>query len=181
MPIAPPDPPLTDGVVTLRPMRSSDLPAVEQAAADPEIRRWFGAFEGPPRDVLAGWIEGWEGGTAAAFAICAPAAECGGHVLVELRNSGRAHMEYWLLPGWRGRGLAGRALRLASAWALRDLGRARLELWTEPENRRSQRVAEDAGYRREGVLRSYSDIDGRRVDAVMFARLAGEPDGPPRP
>jgi RimJ/RimL family protein N-acetyltransferase len=181
MPIPAPDPPLTDGVVTLRPMRADDLPAVEQAAIDPEIRRWIGAFEGSPSDVLRAWIDGWEAGTAAAFAVCAPAPDCGGHVLVELRNSGRAHLEYWLLPRWRGRGLAGRALRLASAWACRDLGRARLELWTEPENHRSQRVAEGAGFRREGVLRSYSDIDGRRVDAVMFARLASDPDRPPPP
>jgi RimJ/RimL family protein N-acetyltransferase len=181
MPIPPPDPPLTDGVVTLRPMQTDDLRAVEQAAADPEIRRWIGAFDGSPREVLSAWIAGWEAGTAAAFAVCAPASDCGGHMLVELRNSGRAHLEYWLLPDWRGRGLAERALRLASAWAFRDLGRARLELWTEPENRRSQRVAEGAGYRREGVLRSYSDIDGRRVDAVMFARLAGDPDAPRPP
>jgi RimJ/RimL family protein N-acetyltransferase len=181
MPIEPPDPPLTDGVVTLRAMGPGDLPAVEQAAADPEIIRWFGELESPG-DVLAGWLDGWRDGTAAALAVCSPPDRCVGHVLVELRNSGRAHMEYWLLPAARGRGLATRALILASRWAFDALGRARLELWTEPENVTSQRLAERAGYRRDGVLRGYSEVNGRRVDAVFFGRLAGDPDvRPPSP
>jgi RimJ/RimL family protein N-acetyltransferase len=72
--------------------------------------------------------------------------------------------------------MATRVLQLASRRAFDALGRARLELWTEPENVASQRLAERAGFRREGVLRGYGDIDGRRVDAVFFGRLAGDPD-----
>jgi CubicO group peptidase (beta-lactamase class C family) len=40
-----PVPPLTDGVVTLRPPDESDLPAIEQRITDPEVVRWFGASE----------------------------------------------------------------------------------------------------------------------------------------
>ena len=65
---------------------------------------------------------------------------------------------------------------LAARWAFGDLGRAQLELRTEPENTASQRLAERAGFRREGVLRGYSEIGGRRVDAVFFGRLLSDPD-----
>ena len=61
-------------------------------------------------------------------------------------------------------------MRLASAWALGPGGVARLQLWTEPENRASQGVAERSGYRREGVLRKYDEIGGRRVDSVNASR-----------
>jgi RimJ/RimL family protein N-acetyltransferase len=56
-----------------------------------------------------------------------------------------------------------------------ELSLQRLELITDPDNRASQRVAEKAGYRREGVLRSHMDHpDGRRRDSVMFSLLPGE-------
>lgn len=169
----PPDPPLTDGVVTLRPPVEGDLPALEQAARDPEISRWFGVAD-PPQVQLDAWRQGWRDGSAAAFMVCTADGARIGHVLVERRNSGRAHLEYWVLPPWRGKGLAARALRLASRWAIERAGYARLELWTEPENAASQRLAERAGYRRDGVLRSYSEVNGRRVDAVFYSLLASD-------
>jgi RimJ/RimL family protein N-acetyltransferase len=52
----------------------------------------------------------------------------------------------------------------------------RLQLRADVDNRASQRVAENAGFQREGVLRSvrYSRRQKRRVDFVMYSRLAGE-------
>jgi RimJ/RimL family protein N-acetyltransferase len=59
--------------------------------------------------------------------------------------------------------------------ALDELGVERLELTTDPDNRRSQRVAEAVGFRREGVLRSHlRHPDGRRRDSVMYSLLPGE-------
>jgi RimJ/RimL family protein N-acetyltransferase len=78
---------------------------------------------------------------------------------------------YWLLADVRGRGLAARAVRLVSRWALRDLALARVALLTETSNGPSQRVAERTGFQREGVLRSYGEIDGRRVDFISFSLL----------
>ena len=83
----------------------------------------------------------------------------------------RAIVEYWLVAEGRGGGRATRAVRLASVWALGEGGIARLQLWTEPENLASQAVAARSGYRREGVLRKYDEIGGRRVDSVMFSLL----------
>jgi RimJ/RimL family protein N-acetyltransferase len=77
-------------------------------------------------------------------------------------------------PAARGRGVATTALRLASRWALRDLGVARVQLATHVENTASQRVAERAGLRREGVLRSWEELRGTRIDLVMFSLVASD-------
>jgi RimJ/RimL family protein N-acetyltransferase len=48
----------------------------------------------------------------------------------------------------------------------------RLQLHTDPENVASQRVAERAGFTREGVLRAYNGRrDGTRADAVVYSLL----------
>ena len=84
----------------------------------------------------------------------------------------RGIIGYWMGAPARGRGVCTRALRLLSGWAFEELELGRLELVTDPDNLASQRVAEKAGFRREGVLRSYLlDRDGRLRDAVMFSLL----------
>jgi RimJ/RimL family protein N-acetyltransferase len=52
-----------------------------------------------------------------------------------------------------------------------NLHPARIELVTDPDNVASQRVAEKAGFVREGILRAYHEHRGRRVDVVMFSLL----------
>jgi ribosomal-protein-alanine N-acetyltransferase len=47
---------------------------------------------------------------------------------------------------------------------------------TDPENEPSQRVAEAAGFRREGLLRKYLEIEGGRRDCVLYSLLADELD-----
>jgi [ribosomal protein S5]-alanine N-acetyltransferase len=69
---------------------------------------------------------------------------------------------------------AGRAVRLASDWALSSFGVARLEAWVEPGNEASLRVLAAAGFRREGVLRAFLVLGSRRADAVVLSRLSGE-------
>jgi len=65
-------------------------------------------------------------------------------------------------------------VRLLAAWALRRWGLARLQLATPVDDTASQDAAEEAGFRREGVLRSWSEVDGRRIDMVMFSLLPGD-------
>jgi hypothetical protein len=61
-----------------------------------------------------------------------------------------------------------------AAWAFSELGIARVQLWPEPDNLASQRVAIASGFTREGVLRHYDEIDGQRIDSVFFSRLPGD-------
>jgi RimJ/RimL family protein N-acetyltransferase len=67
--------------------------------------------------------------------------------------------------------VATRALALVARHAFDELGADRVQLTTEPNNLASQRVAEKAGFTREGVLRSLLEFKGRRRDAVMFSLL----------
>jgi [ribosomal protein S5]-alanine N-acetyltransferase len=71
-------------------------------------------------------------------------------------------------------GVNAAAVRLLAAWALREWGLARLQLATRVDDAVSQHAAEEAGFRREGVLRSWSELDGHRIDVVMFSRLPGD-------
>jgi [ribosomal protein S5]-alanine N-acetyltransferase len=171
-----PGQPLGDGVVELRPIDERDLDMIKRAAQDSEICRRFGLLKTKPNEYFLRLREASYAGSGAAFVIGDVGGACLGLVTVDRRDAGRAELGYWLLPESRGRGHATRALRLVSRWALSNPGIARLELSTSPENAASQRVAERSGFRREGVLRSYHLVDGRREDAVFFSLLPGDLD-----
>jgi RimJ/RimL family protein N-acetyltransferase len=172
--LVPPDPPLSDGSVTLRPLDARDLRAIERAASDAEILRWFDLRTRSPVGYLEAKRDAWAAGTGASFAICdaiLPDA-CLGHVFVERDDDGRGSVGYWLLEAARGEGRATRALGLVASWALPAMQLGRLQLLTDPENVASQRVAERAGFAREGVLRAYNrGDDGTRADAVVYSLL----------
>jgi RimJ/RimL family protein N-acetyltransferase len=89
---------------------------------------------------------------------------------------GVAEAGYWVTRGARGRSVATHALRLASRWLFREAEVERLQLRADARNVPSQRVAEKAGFTREGVLRSlpYNSRLGGRVDFVMYSLLRGE-------
>ncbi|GAA2801232.1 hypothetical protein GCM10010470_40360 [Saccharopolyspora taberi] len=55
------------------------------------------------------------------------------------------------------------------AWSIAELHR--IELYVEPRNRASCRVAETAGYEREGLLRSHQEIGGIRRDMLLYAAI----------
>ena len=173
---------LSDGVVALRPWRRSDVPALVEACQDPEIPRWtvvpspYG--EADARGFVSGQDDRRRHGEAAPFAVVdARDGALLGSIEVTLHDwrSGRGEVGYWIAAPARRRGVAVRAVRLVSRWAFDTLRLGRLELLVEPPNEPSQRVAERAGYRREGVLRSYRVMKGRRVDFVLFSLLPDDP------
>jgi RimJ/RimL family protein N-acetyltransferase len=84
---------------------------------------------------------------------------------------------YWVGADARGRGVATTATRLAGNWAFEAVPElARLQLRAAVENVASNRVAEKAGFTREGVLRAqrFNPRLGRRVDFVMWSLLREE-------
>ena len=186
-----PDPPLSDGIVLLRPWSDADVPAVAEACRDPEIAHWIDDIPSPytradARAYVAACRRGWKEGSLWAFAVVdAETSEVVGSCGVAWQDHPQAVAEigYWVRAEDRGRGIATRAVRLVSEWAFQKGGVQRLQLRADALNRASQRVAENAGFRREGVLRSvrYSHRQQRRVDFVMFSRLAGEGGGAPNP
>lgn len=169
---------LTDGVVTLRPWRSDDAPAVFAACQDAEIQ----AHTHVPRPYTmadAEWfigesVEDWETNRAASFAIVDAATdEVLGSMTRFAACDHRVSFGYWLAPQARGRGAATRALRLIVEWTLATTDAIRLELYTDRHNDASGRVAERVGFVREGIRRSWElDRNGERIDAVFYVRIA---------
>jgi RimJ/RimL family protein N-acetyltransferase len=51
---------------------------------------------------------------------------------------------------------------------------ARVQIYADVTNAGSQRVAERAGFVREGVLRSHSQLKGERFDSVIFSLLPAD-------
>ena len=89
--VVPPEPPLSDGIVALRPLDERDLAAIERAASDAEIRKWFDLHARRAADYLAAKRATWAAGTGASFAICDATVPdtCLGHVFIERDDDGR--------------------------------------------------------------------------------------------
>lgn len=75
---------------------------------------------------------------------------------------------------YAGRGLMQAAMKLALSHAFDTLKLHRLEAACIPDNARSIRVLENAGFRREGLLRSYLRINGVWRDHLLYALIAEE-------
>jgi len=146
--------PLSDDVVSLRHFTQEDVTEVTRALQDQEIVRWTASLPTPYAESDArGWIERhaelWNAGTTAQFAIveAASGALMGNiYVIVAPYMLGRAALGYWVAEWGRGRGLATRALVIASKWAIEFLDPPELFLETLEGNVASERVAEKAGY-----------------------------------
>jgi RimJ/RimL family protein N-acetyltransferase len=182
--IFPPDTPLADGTIVLREWADSDAPAVAAACSDREIARWLDQVPQPyterdAREYLASTRRGWREATISSFAIAdATTGELLGSISIHWLDHEQAVGEvgYWVSRDARGRGVATRAVRLIARWAIQECGLRRLQLRADVDNDASQRVAEKAGFHREGVLRSVrrSDRQGRRVDFAVFSLLPEE-------
>jgi RimJ/RimL family protein N-acetyltransferase/nitrite reductase/ring-hydroxylating ferredoxin subunit len=175
--LTPPNPPLSDGVVTLRPFRAEDAPAITAACQDPEIQRWIPMIpvpyaEADARRFILMTLQAWHDGTGYEFAIADAATDRYiGSIGIHLGPNPRRHaIGYLVAPEARSRGVAVRALRLVTRWGFEQLGIERLALWTLPGNARSQVVAERAGFRFEGLARNWeSDREDRPIDAIMYS------------
>jgi RimJ/RimL family protein N-acetyltransferase len=172
---------LRSSSLVLRPWKLDDAPAIAEACSDPEISRWLPMIPSPygEEDALS-YIgqshETWERGEAYNFAILdAAGGQLAGSIAMRVLRFNTGHFGYWVTREARGQGVATEALETLCRWAVDDLDIKRLELLTDPENVASQRVAEKAGFQREGLLRSSLEYrDGRRQDSILFSALPDE-------
>jgi RimJ/RimL family protein N-acetyltransferase len=187
-----PPPSLTDGLVTIRPWRGDDAEALVSRINDPDVAVFLDMIPQPytPADARE-WFtvaeEGWRAGTSANFAIQVDGIEgaaggIGVRFLSDL-DEGCAEVGYWVGAEARGRGVATTATRTVARWAFEAVpALARLQLRADVQNVASNRVAEKAGFKREGVLRAQrlNARLGRRVDFVMWSLLREELRAAPR-
>jgi RimJ/RimL family protein N-acetyltransferase len=168
---------LRDGDLELRPWTLDDVPAVVAACNDDEIRRWLPMIPSPYTEHDARtFIEGKVPDVGRHQVATTENGRVVGAIGLDVTKTIRqGTIGYWCAREARGRGVTTRALRLLSEHAFDDFGLERLQLFTDPDNHASQRVAEKVGYRREGVARSHlPQRDGTRRDSIAFSLLPGE-------
>ena len=174
------------------PFSRAHVPLLDVLLGDPDTLRWTRIPEPPPPDFGEDWAGRYEAGrregTQEGFAVL-DASDSGdeasgrgsgaflGLALVPSidRETGEAELGYMVAPAARGRGVGTAILRELTAWALRE-GVRRCELIISAGNTASERVAERAGYVREGHLRSIHLKQGKREDVTVWSRLPSDPD-----
>jgi RimJ/RimL family protein N-acetyltransferase len=178
-------PELADGVIRLRPWRYDDAAQMVAACNDPELALWLDRLPQPytendAREYVDACTRGWAG-EGDETSLCIADAETDrplGSSGIFWRNpeQGVAEIGYWVRRDARRRGVATRAVRLWAEWVLGELGYERLELRADPRNAASCAVAERAGFRHEGTLRSTRTHarTGERIDFAVYALLRDE-------
>jgi RimJ/RimL family protein N-acetyltransferase len=154
-----PDPPLSDGVVTLRPWEPEDAPVLAAAWEDTDVRRWTAVPESGDEARALRWIESTaslrDGGRSLDLLITdaddhRPLGEVG--LTGFGKQGGRdAEVGWWVLAEERGRGTAARAVDLLTGWALGPpMHLDEIVAWVDRENPASEKVAQRAGFERGG-------------------------------
>jgi RimJ/RimL family protein N-acetyltransferase len=166
-PLNPPAPPLTDGVVTLRPCAQRDLATIEAYATDPDLDEtmWLplpsGADEVQTAALLSEYAGSWSGGGGYAPALVIADSVTDrmiGIIHLSTGAGGAGAITIGVAPARRRRGLGTRAVDLLTTWAFGRAGVARLEWETDSTNIASIRLAERCGFRLEQRIRG---DDGR--------------------
>ncbi|XP_037443798.1 uncharacterized protein LOC119312164 [Triticum dicoccoides] len=182
--------------VTLRRFDLSDVDAMMAWASDPEVAafcRWEPGYVvrryqyqywcrgehpvlvyfSPPRDALLAFLRGTDPPHTWIRAVCLGCAIVGAVTVSRTEDRCRAEVGTALARAHRGRGTAAAALRLAATTALGDLeGVERVEALVDADDAASRRAVEDAGFRREAVLRSHRDAR----DVVVYSLISTDDD-----
>jgi RimJ/RimL family protein N-acetyltransferase len=150
-----PDPPLTDGVVALRPWSAHDVDALVDAWADPEIQKWtlVPAARSPAHALR--WIsaEQLRRDRGLALDLVVASAHDERQVLGEVGmvllagGPSRAELGWWVGAPHRRQGIATRAVGLFATWLREGLEFDDLFAEVDMDNPASVWVAESAGLR----------------------------------
>ncbi|GAA3408825.1 GNAT family N-acetyltransferase [Streptosporangium vulgare] len=173
---------LTDGMVRLRPLTAADTADYLALRNLPDVVRYsvpsetatFEEVEERCRTAGANWLAG----TGAELVILdAETGAFAGDIQLSgvIPLLGQAMTGYSVLPEFRGRGFAARAVDLLVGWAFEHTSLARIIAGTSPGNIASHRVLERAGFTREALLHGLlPGPGGTRLDDLQWYRLRGD-------
>jgi len=173
---------LEAGLCRLRPYRAADAGRLQAIANDLRVTRWMTAqFPHPyTRADAEAWLARIRDDDPVKHFVIEVDGELAGAVGIEPlggEHRGTAIFGYWLAPAYWGRGIMSDAARTLARHAFRERGLRRLEASVFEPNRASARVLEKAGFTLEGRFReSYVERDGTVCDALLYARLASDPE-----
>ncbi|PPH25008.1 GNAT family N-acetyltransferase [Rathayibacter toxicus] len=178
-----PIPTLSEGRVSLRPLRVRDARSLERElianrcwlrpweASDPagdavfDIRASIRALQHNAR--MGGGVPfliDWDGQLAGQLNISN----------IGYGSLSSASLGYWIAERFAGRNIIPIAVALATDFAFFDRGLHRIEICIRPENHPSLRVVEKLGFRYEGLRRRFIHINGDWRDHFCFALVAEE-------
>ena len=159
-----PQPRLFVAGLSLRPWEHADAPSLVRAYQDPDIHRWHARSMSLAE--AESWVEyeldRWEQERGCGWAITRAGSLLGRIAIGGVAlDEARAGVSYWVMPEFRGQGVATLALGVIVDWAFDHVGFHRLELDHSTENEASCRVATKAGFVPEGTKRSQAlHLDG---------------------
>ncbi|HEU5236837.1 MAG TPA: GNAT family protein [Pyrinomonadaceae bacterium] len=173
---------LTDESILLRSYREDDAEKLYEAVREsiPEVSRWLSWCHenysiAESRDFIALRNASSQGDEWYSFAVFEKSTNVfvGG---VGLNFINRVHqfanLGYWVRTSATGRGFATRATRMAAQFGFEQLGLHRIEIVAAVDNLASQRVAEKAGARHEGLARKRLLIGGLAQDAMIYSLVS---------
>lgn len=176
-------PTLTEGSVTIRPIRLRDARVLERELVD--NRSWLRQWEatnphGPLSFDVRSSIRSLQANARAGLGL-PYVIEYDGRFAGQLNVSsisygslGSATIGYWVAQRFAGRNVTPTAVALATDHCFFGLGLHRMEICIRPENTPSLRVVEKLGLRYEGLRRRYIHIDGDWRDHFCFAVTVDE-------
>jgi len=176
-------PSLSDGAVTIRPIRLKDTRALERALVD--NRGWLRQWEatnphGPLSFDVRASIRSLQANARAGLGL-PYAIEYNGEFAGQLNVSSisygslsSATIGYWVSKEFAGKNVTPTAVALATDHCFFGLGLHRMEICIRPENAPSLRVVEKLGFRYEGLRRRYIHINGDWRDHFCFALTVDE-------
>ncbi|GGM48853.1 GNAT family N-acetyltransferase [Microbacterium saperdae] len=169
---------LQTDAVRLRPFAAKDAALIRDASVDALIPSITSVPSHGTEDEILAFIRRQHDRlrlrTGYSFAIADAHSDVAmGQIGLWLRDAdrGRVSIGYWVGSRHRRHGIASAALAAISDWGLTLPGVHRVELYVEPANEGSWRVAERCGFLREGLLRGWQEIGSRRRDMYMYSRL----------
>ncbi len=168
----------------LEPFSESHLDDVAALVEEPSVLRHTLIPEPPSPDFARQWLgryeERREAGVAEIWAVLDDDGTfLGMGMAPEIdREAAQVELGYIIASAARGRGVATEVLTRLTRWAFDEIDAQRVTLMIDVENPASLRVAEKAGYVREGVMRSLHLKQQRRGDAVLYSRLPSDPEPP---
>lgn len=175
-----PDVTLIAGHLVLRPVREPDAKPVAEYCVDPVTQAWLPLPDPYTLDHARWFCTTFAPVQQATGLGIVRGVELAGRLagMIDLkRTDWRARtteVGYWAAPWARGRGVTTRAVSLLARWVLLEQGFERVELRAATGNRASQRVAEKAGFQREGVARNAGFVHAGRVDLVIYSLVPGD-------
>ena len=179
-------PSLSEGDVTIRPIRARDARALERELMDNRgwLRQWeatnpHGPLSFDVRSNIRSLQANARAGLGLPFAMDYKG-EFAGQLNVSSISYGSlgcATIGYWVAERFAGHGITPISVALATDHCFFGLGLHRMEICIRPENFKSLRVVEKLGFRYEGLKRRYIHINGDWRDHFCFALVTEEVPG----